>query len=88
MNIRDKNIYKFSHINIGYGEDITIRELVDIICNIIGYTGNRVYDNNLNGVPRKLMDSSLANSLGWKPSTPLKEGLIKTCNEYINNTSL
>ena len=74
-----------SHINIGSGLEISIAELVGIICKIIGFEGQVAWDSNKpDGSPRKLMDCSILNSLGWKPSIDLKEGLNETYLWYKN----
>ena len=63
-------------INIGTGEDITIRELAETIRDVIGYQGEMVFDpGKPDGTPRKLMDVTRLSSIGWRASTPLKEGL-------------
>lgn len=63
-------------INIGFGEDVTIRELAETVCDIIGFEGSLVFDTSKpDGTPRKLMDSSRLFSLGWKPRIPLREGI-------------
>ncbi len=75
-NIEAGNIYEqgISHINIGTGEDLTINELAHIIADITGFTGKIEYDTTKpDGTPRKLMDVSRINSLGWKYSTSLRE---------------
>ena len=89
MNL-DKKIYDKhtlqvnSHINIGYGKDISIKELAELIKKVVGYKGEIVFDQNrLDGSLRKLLDSELANNLGFKPKTSLKDGLIKTYRDYI-----
>lgn len=65
-----------SHINVGSGLDLTIRELAEAICEVIGFNGELVFDQTKpDGAPRKLMDVSLLASLGWKPSVSLKSGL-------------
>ena len=73
-------------INIGSGEEISINDLGSLIKDIIGYKGKIIYDSSKpDGNPRKLLDSTLINDLGWKSSTPLKEGLSKTYDWFINN---
>jgi len=65
-------------INIGYGKDFTIKEIVEIIKDIVGYTGNIVWDTTKpNGTPKRLMDLTKINKLGWKPSTDIENGLKK-----------
>lgn len=63
-------------INVGTGEDISIKDLADLIQKITGHNGNVNWDTGKpDGTPRKLMDNSLIESLGWKPSTKLEKGL-------------
>lgn len=68
-----------SHINIGSGQDITIRELAETLSAIIGYQGRLTFDTSKpDGTPRKLLDVSLAARLGWQAQIPLAEGLAST----------
>ncbi|RDU68657.1 GDP-L-fucose synthase [Helicobacter cholecystus] len=70
------NEIRNTHINIGYGEDITIADLALMIKEIVGYRGEIVFDHSkLDGTMQKLLDTSKLTSLGWKPSIPLKEGI-------------
>jgi GDP-L-fucose synthase len=63
-------------INIGSGHDVTISELAELICEILGFDGRLIFDpTKPDGTPRKLMDSSRLFSLGWKPKIPLREGI-------------
>ena len=65
-----------SHINVGFGSDVTIQELANAVANITGYTGAIAFDaSKADGAPRKLMDSSKLNRLGWQPQYSLEEGL-------------
>ena len=65
-----------SHINVGFGSDITIKELANAVAKVTGYTGSIAFDaSKADGAPRKLMDSSKLNRLGWKPKYLLEEGL-------------
>jgi GDP-L-fucose synthase len=71
-------------INIGTGEDITIRELTDLIAETVGYNGEIRWDpTKPDGMPRKLLDVSFLHSLGWKHKTSLKEGLHLTYNDFL-----
>lgn len=81
------NNYSSSEIiNIGCGYDYTIKEIVEIIKNIVGYTGNILWDTSKpNGTPKRLLDSSKINKLGWTPKIQLKDGLKETYNWYTNN---
>lgn len=72
-----------SHINVGYGEDITIAQLAELVKDVTGFEGELVKDaSKPDGTPRKQLDTSLINSLGWKPKMPLREGLEKTYEEF------
>jgi GDP-L-fucose synthase len=76
-------------VNIGVGEDVEIKELAGMISRIAGYTGEIVHDlSKPDGTPRKLMDVTKLNQLGWKASIPLEEGLRRTYKEYANVFSL
>ena len=73
-------------INIGYGSDITIRELAERIAAAAGYHGKISWDpSKPDGVYRKLLDSSRANKLGWKPSITLDDGIMRTIREFSEN---
>ena len=78
-----------SHINIGYGDDITIAELANLIAQTIGYDGDINFDSNKpDGAPRKLMDSSLLKNLGWQPQTTLQRGLQLAYDDFIKNSNI
>jgi len=73
-------------INIGCGEDLSIKELAELVKEVIGYTGNMVFDTSKpDGTPRKLMDVSKINAIGWRYTTPLKEGIIKAYADFLEN---
>jgi GDP-L-fucose synthase len=75
-----------SHINVGSGTDITIKELAEMIKQTVGFTGSIEFDlSKPDGGPRKLMDSRCLNSLGWAPTVSLKEGLAKAYADFLNN---
>lgn len=85
--IEAKDIYEkgISHINIGSGKDLTINELAKLISDIVGYSGLIDHDaSKPDGTPRKLMDVSRINNLGWKFKTGLREGIEKTYRWYLN----
>ena len=69
-------------VNIGWGEDVSIKELAEMIASEVGYTGALKFDTTKpDGTPRKLMDTTKINNLGWKASIKLKEGISKTIEE-------
>ena len=73
------------HINIGWGEDVTIKELATLIASEVGYTGSLEFDTTKpDGTPRKLMDTTKLTHLGWNPSINLKEGISRTIEEVEN----
>ena len=75
-----------SHINVGSGEDITIKELALTIAKVIGYEGAIEFDpTKPDGTPRKLMDSARLNSLGWRARVSLEDGLKLAYNDYLKN---
>ena len=66
-------------INIGTGADLAIRELAELICEVVGFAGGLAWDvGQPDGTPRKLLDISKISSLGWKPRIPLREGIART----------
>ena len=76
-------------INIGTGEDISIKELALIIKDIIGFNGSLVFDETKpDGTPRKLMDVSKVNSMGWKHSIELKQGIQLAYHDFLQNQSI
>lgn len=75
-----------SHINVGFGEDITICELAQLVANVTGFTGAIVFDESKpDGTMRKLMDSGRLTAMGWRPSVPLTEGVKETYQWYLEN---
>jgi GDP-L-fucose synthase len=77
-----KNYNEPGLINIGVGEDLTIKELAELIKNIVGYKGRIVFDSSKpDGTPRKLMDVTKLSSIGWKASVSLKEGIAQVYKE-------
>ena len=78
--------HEIDFINIGYGEDVSIRELAIIISEIIGYNGEFIWNSSKpDGMPKKLMDSHKIFELGWKPKHTLHDGLLKTYKWFIEN---
>jgi GDP-L-fucose synthase len=75
-----------SHINVGSGEDVTISELARMVAEAVGYSGTLVTDSSMpDGAPRKLMDSSRLNRLGWQPRVDLSEGLRLAYTDFLRN---
>lgn len=87
-NVEAQDLYEngITHLNIGTGNDISISELASVISKIIGFNGKVEYDKTKpDGTPRKLMDVSRINKLGWKYKTRLEEGIEKTYKWFLNN---
>ncbi len=75
-------------INVGTGEDISIRELSELIRRTVGYTGRITFDpSKPDGTPRKLLDISKIRALGWAPKIPLHEGIASTYAWYLQNAA-
>ena len=73
-------------INVGSGEDLTIRELAELVQETVGYTGELHFDTSKpDGTPRKLMDVSKLHSLGWRHRTTLKEGIATAYQDFLQN---
>jgi GDP-L-fucose synthase len=92
MNL-DKTIYDqhtepmLSHINVGFGSDVTIKALAQTISEVVGYQGGTGFDvTKPDGTARKLMDSGRLNSLGWQAQVNLKDGLTRAYQDYLANT--
>jgi GDP-L-fucose synthase len=79
-----KNYASPELINIGSGTDVTIRELAELVCEILGFDGTLSFDpTKPDGTPRKLMDSSRLFHLGWKPKIPLREGIAQAYDWFV-----
>jgi GDP-L-fucose synthase len=77
-----QNYNEAGHVNIGWGEDISIKELASIVASEVGYTGSLEFDTTKpDGTPRKLLDTTKINNLGWRPSIKLQEGIRRTIAE-------
>jgi GDP-L-fucose synthase len=73
-----------SHINVGFGEDVTIADLAQAVSDVVGFEGDIIFDTDRpDGAPQKLLDSTRLNSLGWRPQVGLEEGLQLAYVEYI-----
>ncbi|MEL6297119.1 MAG: GDP-L-fucose synthase [Pseudomonadota bacterium] len=74
------------HINVGVGEDLTIRELAEMIADVVGYDAPIAFDDSKpDGTPRKCTDTTRLNALGWTPKIPLRTGLQRTYDWYLEN---
>ena len=75
-----------SHVNVGVGNDLTIRELAEMMRDVVGFQGELVFDRSKpDGTPRKLVDTTLINRLGWHAKINLKQGLEEAYSWYIEN---
>jgi GDP-L-fucose synthase len=81
-----ENYHSPEIINVGSGTEVTIRELAELICEVVGFKGELAWDRTKpDGTPRKLLDISKIESLGWKPRIPLRDGLAQVYAWYQAN---
>ena len=74
------------HINVGTGEDVTIKELAETIVDVVGYKNSYEWDTDKpNGTPRKVLNVDKIKSLGWEPKIGLREGIESTYKWYLEN---
>ncbi|HXE29800.1 MAG TPA: GDP-L-fucose synthase [Stellaceae bacterium] len=77
-----------SHVNIGWGEDVSIAELATLIAEIVGFKGRLRYATDKpDGTPRKLLDVSMLNGMGWQPKIGLREGLTDAYRWFVENAA-
>lgn len=75
-------------VNVGWGRDLSIRELAHVVGEIVGANCDLVFDGSKpDGTPRKLLDTTLLDSLGWHPSTSLREGIRMTYDAYCRDVA-
>jgi GDP-L-fucose synthase len=75
-------------INVGCGEDISIRELAELICAIVGFEGQLAWDTTKpDGTPRKLLDVTKLQNLGWRPTIALRDGIAQTYEWFLKNVA-
>jgi len=80
-----ENYNEKQFVNVGFGSDVTIKELAETVAKVVGFDGGMKYDSSKpNGTPRKLMDSSRLYSTGWKPKTNLEEGIRLAYQDFLN----
>jgi len=76
------------HINVGTGSDVTIAELAELIGKTVGFRGKIIWDRSMpDGTPRKLLDVSKIQSLGWRHTTELKDGLKMAYEDFLKRNT-
>ncbi|HXY60440.1 MAG TPA: GDP-L-fucose synthase [Chthoniobacterales bacterium] len=76
-------------INVGSGADLSIRELAELVCDVVGFDGELAWDKNEpDGTPRKLLDVSKLRALGWAPTIPLRQGIAQTYDWFLKNVAI
>ena len=81
-----ENYSEAGFLNLGSGEEVSIRGLAELIAEITGFTGKIEFDSTRpDGTPRKVMDSNRSHAMGWKPKVSLKEGLVRTYQWFLKN---
>lgn len=82
------NYSGLEHVNVGSGKEVTIKELAELVKEVVGFKGELVWDSTKpDGTPRKLMDSSRLAGLGWVPKVSLRDGLVGTYEWYVKNVT-
>ena len=75
-------------VNVGCGEDISIRELAELVCQVVGFDGELSWDKTKpDGTPRKLLDVSKLRGLGWTPTIPLRDGIAQAYDWFLKNVA-
>ncbi len=81
-----KHYSDFQHVNVGFGDDVSIRELAELIAGVVEYRGDFVFDTSKpDGPPRKLLDVSKLTEMGWSASIGLREGVESTYRWLVAN---
>jgi len=76
--------YKDGLINIGVGEEVSIKELTELVCKVVGFKGEILFDSSKpDGTPRKLLDISKLKALGWKPKTSMTDGINEAYKDFL-----
>ena len=87
QNYNPKENFKNSHINVGMGKDIKIKDLASFVQKVVNFKGKIEWDTNKpDGTPKKVLDTTKLNSLGWQPKTSLKDGITSVYNNYLKRT--
>ncbi|HKT84810.1 MAG TPA: GDP-L-fucose synthase [Novosphingobium sp.] len=81
-----RNYSEHEHVNVGSGSDLTISEVAQIVKEVVGFEGELTWDTSKpDGTPRKLMSADRLRSMGWSPSTPLREGIARAYAWFVEN---
>jgi GDP-L-fucose synthase len=81
-----KNYSDYEHINVGTGNEVSIRELAEVIAKVVGYDAKIIWDEQKpDGTPRKLMDSTKLQRLGWEGHRSLFDGIFHTYNTWLKH---
>jgi GDP-L-fucose synthase len=96
MNLPDEKVdailasgHSMPMVNIGCGQDVTVREVAELVAEVVGFKGKLVFDTSKpDGTPRKLLDISYLSCLGWKSSTELQDGLLLTYRDFLVRQAL
>lgn len=84
-----KNYSDHEHVNVGSGSDLTIREVAEMVKDVVGFEGELSWDSSKpDGTPRKLMSADRLRSMGWAPSTPLREGIARAYGWFVENEAM
>lgn len=82
-----KNYSDAQHVNLGTGVDVTIRQLAETICAVVGFDGKLVFDSSKpDGTPRKLLDISRINAMGWQAQIDLRQGLEGAYRAFLEQS--
>ncbi|WP_083441616.1 GDP-L-fucose synthase family protein [Nitriliruptor alkaliphilus] len=76
------------HLNVGWGRDVSIREVAELICDVLGYEGELAFDTSMpDGMPRKLLDTTRMRGLGWEPHIGLREGIADAYRWFLDHVA-
>jgi GDP-L-fucose synthase len=83
-----KTYSDFEHVNVGSGEDVTILELAQLVCEVVGFSGRICTDpSKPDGTPRKLMSADKLRGMGWSPRISLRQGVAETYDWFLRQTA-